>query len=103
MNEMAITVVSNLAFLMPLFFWARGIVRGNKGDMAAGLILLFLISFGALVVSGDFPIAGSFLLFGITTLIAGSFAKPDCALKRRDRIAIAILFITLGILGSTLI
>jgi hypothetical protein len=54
--------------------------------------------------SGVFSqIGGLFLLFGIATLVAGSFAKPDCPIKRKDRIALAVLFIILGLFGSMIV
>jgi hypothetical protein len=107
MNEKILIGASWLAVAMPFFFWVRGIVRGSKGDLAAGVVLLVVISLGAMMVvghSGVFSgIGGLLLLFGLATLIAGSFAKPDCPIKRKDRIAVAMLFIILGILGSMII
>ncbi len=102
MYDKILTAVSLLALALLFFFWVRGIVRGNKGDLAAGIVILILISFGARAVASHSgvisQIGGLLFLFGIATLVAGSFAKPDCPIKRKDRIAIAVLFIILGVL-----
>ena len=75
--------------------------------MAAGFALLLFFSFGAMRMTGSSAvfsqIGGLFIAFGVTTLIASSYAKPDCPLKRQDRLAIGMLFIVLGIAGSLII
>lgn len=107
-NEKIRTAVVLLALAMSFFFWVRGIVRGNNGDLAAGLVLLIIIVFGAMaVVQGCscvcLPIGGLLFLFGIATLVTGLFAKPDSLIKRQDRIATAVLFIILGVFFACLI
>jgi len=107
MIDIGFTAAAIVAIVLPLFFWVRGIVRGSKGDMAAGIVLLLVVSFGAMVVTGHSgvfsQIGGLFFVFGVGTLVAGSFAKVDCPVKRQDRIAIAMLFIVLGIPGLLII
>jgi hypothetical protein len=103
---MILRAVSLLALVMSFYFWIRGIVRGNKGDLIAGVILLFVISFGAIVIDhfGVRSVVGALLfLFGVATLVSGSFAKPDCPIKRKDRIIMATMFIVVGIFASLII
>ena len=104
MFEKVITVFSLLVGVVPFFFWIRGIVRGNKGDLRIGLILLVvtsLIAVGLAGASGIFSQLGVvFFLLGIATLVAGSFAKADCLIKRQDRIALASLFMIIGLGGA---
>lgn len=99
MNTITMNAVFGLAFATPLFFWSRGIVRGSKGDLAAGIVILVIFSFYSLVGSCD--MAGNlFGLFGVATIVAGRFAKPDCPIQKRNRTAIAALFIILFILSG---
>lgn len=96
MNEKTLIAVWCATLLTPHFFWVRGIVRSNAGDMAAGIVILIVIAFWVCLAgnhSGSHLFGGILFLFGIVTLIAGSFAKPDCPIPQMIRIFIAILFI----------
>lgn len=111
MNADERAAVLLLGLAMPIFFWVRGIGRGNKSDLMAGAIILAFIAFALIAVArgivgweGAFTIAGLFLvIFGIAALLAESIAKPDCPLRRKHRILIGVLLIALGILGMPVI
>lgn len=86
-----------------LLVWARGIVRGNRGDLLAGAGLLLLLAVGRFHLVGESGACSDvgvlFLLFGLTTLAAGRFARP----ARRDTDAVAALCIVLGLCGLVML
>ena len=107
MPDQLLPAVLLVVLAVPFFFWMRGIVRANDRDLVAGLAILTTISAGAVVTvrsSMVFSwIGGSVFLFGIATVVAGFFAKPSSSLSRRDRNALAGLFIVLGICLSIIV
>ena len=113
-DDNLVVLLTVLMVAAPGFFWARGMIRGNGGDMAAGEGLLVAISFVALCC-GDLlitagrscrpgrgpsggPIVGViFFLFGVVTLVVNLFAPRKCLLTRSERITIGIVTILIGI------
>ena len=88
-------------------FWGRGIIRGRKGDIVAGLAIFVFICVLLLAGSGTsavFELVGLLLmLFGVVTLITGCFAKPDCPLPRPHRIALGFAAIILGLIMGMIV
>ena len=89
--------------VLSLFFWARGIVRGDRDDLLVGVVLLVVVSCATTIAAGHSgvfsQIGGLYFLFGIATYVAGFFARPDGPVKPRDRSALGCLFIVVGMLG----
>lgn len=90
-----------LVVLLASFVWARGIVRGRKDDLLAGLAIAAVLSGTLLATSlstGVFADIGAIAAwFGLVTLAASSFAKPDCPLNRGERAALGVGFMILGL------
>lgn len=73
--------------ILPALFWVIGLVKGKKSYLTAGIILLILVLISSFIFGGTpvgFP--ALFLIFSVTTLIAGCFAKENCPIKRNTRI-----------------
>jgi hypothetical protein len=85
-------------------FWKPNPLHGSITDKSSGFFSSLL---GVLVGCSDyssetFTIIGTFLfIFGVATLLASPLATPNCPLKRKQRIAIAILFMVLGAIGMS--
>lgn len=94
-------------FLISLFFWGRGLFRGNRGDLLLGVILLIIAAFLAMAVvghSGVISFIGGFLLpFGIVSILMRKDAAEKRCMSKSGVILIAILLIILGILASMVI
>lgn len=93
---------------LPTFFWVRGIVKSCKSDLIFGFTLLCLaipvamsLGYGVGGAIGGFGFAMA--LLGLATFIASFFAKPNCPLQKRDRSAIAIGFVIIGLFLSSVI
>ena len=93
--------------VLPLFFWIRGIMLGSRSYLIAGFVLLVSVSCSILFATGTSrafsDIGGLVALAGIGTLVGGSFARPDCFLKRNDRKWLGILLIVVGLLTGAII
>jgi thiol:disulfide interchange protein len=96
-----------LPFLISLFFWGRGLRKGNRGDLLLGVLLLLLAAFLAMAVVGHSGvisfIGGFFLLFGIVSILMRKDAAEKKIMSKSGVILIAILLIVLGILASMVI
>jgi thiol:disulfide interchange protein len=94
-------------FLISLFFWGRGLLKGNRDDILLGLVLLVLSSFLAIVVvghSGVISFIGGFLfLFGIVSLLMRKGAVENRLMSTSGALQIGIVFVILGILASLII
>lgn len=98
---MEIEITYIILHAVPIFFWARGIIRNNRNDMIAGVILLYIVSLVIFAMMRHIPaLASPFICFGAVTYIAGAFAKNNSELKSKNRNAIGIFFIALGLCAS---
>ena len=73
--------------VVSLFFWLRGILRANKGDLVAGLVILLAICSAILLIapsSAAFNNVGCILIvYGAGTYVTSHFAKDNRLFKRR--------------------
>jgi hypothetical protein len=96
-----------LAVLLASFFWVRGIVRGRKDDLIAGLAIaavLGAILLGTSLSTGAFADIGAIAAwFGLVTLAASAFAKPSCPLNRGERAALGVGFMIAGLWLSVML
>ena len=83
-----------LAFGASVFFWGRGLIRGNAGDVYAGagtLAATCIVAFLAAGHSGVFGLVGLLVGgFGLASLVLSLFAGPKCPLDRGSRIVIGV-------------
>ena len=102
--EIVFTIASLALPIAGLFFWGRGVLRSKKRDAILGFSVLALTCVSALAVSETSEVFTGLgilaLVFGVETLIVSAFAKPDCPISRRDRIALGIGALVLGALSS---
>lgn len=107
MNATPAVAILCLAVLLASFVWARGIVRGRKDDLLAGLAIAAVLSGILLATSlstGVFADIGAIAAwFGLVTLAASSFAKPNCPLNRGERAALGVGFIIVGLALSVML
>ena len=107
MSEVAAVATMILLPLVSLFFWLRGILRANKGDLAAGLAILLAICSAILLIvpsSAAFNNVGSILIvYGAGTYVASCFAKDNRLFKRREVVLSAVLFVVVGFCGLIVI
>ncbi len=86
-----------------LFFWIRGLVRTNLGDIAAGLGILLVTCSAVLFIlrsSAAFNGVGAVLiLYGAGTYVASRFTSDNRWFKRKDLVLSAILFVVVGFCG----
>ena len=96
-----------IPFLISLFFWLRGLLKGSKSDLVLGSLLLLLTTFLAIYVvghSGVFsPIGGVLLLFGIASLLMQKNAAEKKMMSKNGVIFIGVLLIIIGILMSSIV
>ena len=85
--------------VLPLFFWGRGIVRGRKDDLRAGMVIFTVVCL-LFLATADFleVLTIPLVSFSMVTLIAGCFAKPDCPLSPSRRSWIIFVTLFLGLL-----
>ena len=107
MSDVAAIATIILLPVVSLFFWLRGIVRANMGDLVAGLAILLVVSASVLFVvgqSGAFNYVGCVLIvFGVATYVVSRFVKDTPLFKRRDLILSAVLFVVVGLCGLVII
>jgi hypothetical protein len=107
MSDVAAVATMILLPVVSLFFWVRGIVRANKGDLMAGLgILLGTCSAILLIVpsSAAFTDVGCILIvYGAGTYVASCFARDNRLFKRRELVVSAVLFVVVGFCGLIII
>ena len=103
MSEICSTAAAILFPVVSLFFWVRGLVRPNMGDLVAGLAILLMISVALLLLSGiphGFNYVGGILvLFGIGTYVTSRFAQDNPLFKKRELVLSAVLFVVVGVCG----
>ena len=89
-----LAVMFALAFGASVFFWGRGLIRGNAGDLYAGagtLAATCMITLYTAGHSGVFSFIGLLVGgFGLTSLVLSLFASDKCPLDRSSRIVIGL-------------
>ena len=89
------------------YFWGRGVVRSSKSDIVLGFSVVALTFLLEVAVSRSSAILGGVsvlaLIFGVETLVLSSFAKSDCAISRKERIALGVGALVGGALFSLVV
>lgn len=79
-----------------------GVIRSNRGARikAQPVENTMNSQIPLILFSGMGAVGNVWGLFGVATLVAGRYAKPDCPIKKRDRTATAALFIILFVISG---
>jgi hypothetical protein len=105
--EITFTIASIALPVAGLFFWGRGVLKSRKSDIILGFSVLALFCLAAVAGSGSSSIFSELgmvaLAFGLETLVLSAFAKPDCPINRKERIAVGVGAIVAGALSSMIL
>jgi len=97
MGEKACFAAVGAWFLIGLFFWGRGILKGRTGDLIAGGAILAALCAFLWVTTAFFDLIGGMLAAtGLATLIMSPWASPSGRLRRADLVALGMGFLILG-------
>jgi hypothetical protein len=105
--EIALSIAILALLVAGYFLWGRGLIKSKKSDLILGFSVLALwcfIAFGVADSSAVFSEVGMLVvIFGIETLVASYFAKPDCPLGKRERVALGTVALIIGFCGTMIV